>query len=142
MKNGPIVLIDDDQDDCELISEILEQINVRNEVLTFSNGKEALSYLQSLKETNAAQPFLILCDINMPVMNGLELRRRINADKELVRRSIPFIYLTTTATGATLTEAYEMCVQGFFEKDYRIQNYTEMLQGIYQYWQQCRHPNN
>ncbi|WP_121357704.1 response regulator [Flavisolibacter nicotianae] len=142
MKNGPILIIDDDEDDRELISEILESISVPNKLLTFSNGKEALTYLKELEGGNETQPFLILCDINMPVMNGLELRRQINESKELIERSIPFVYLTTTATKANLAEAYEMSVQGFFEKDYRVQNLTQTLQRVYDYWQHCKHPNN
>lgn len=139
---GPIILVDDDTDDCELMTEIFTDLEVPNKLLTFSNGKEALQYLRALESGSTVQPFLILCDINMPVMNGLELRRQINGDKELVRRSIPFVYLTTTATKANLAEAYEMNVQGFFEKDFRIQNLTELLKQIYQYWQHCQHPNN
>ncbi len=137
-KKGPIILIDDDKDECDLIQEALRQLGIANKLVCFSNGKEAYDYLLSTEE----QPFLIISDINMPVMNGIELRKQINENQELKRKSVPFIFLTTTASPAAVKEAYEMSVQGFFEKGSSIEEIKTQLSEMYNYWQKCRHPNN
>lgn len=130
-KKGPIILIDDDTDECELISDALKQINVSNKLVCFGNGKEALDYLKTTPE----QPFLILTDVNMPVMNGLELRQKIYENERLRQKSIPFIFLTTSAGAPAVKKAYEMSVQGFFEKGHSLDEIKKVLKEIYDYWQ-------
>ena len=90
----------------------MKSLQLPNELLYFGNGQEALYYLATTQE----QPFLILCDVNMPIMNGSELRRQINADKVLRQKSTPFIFLTTAANTQLVQEAYDNTVQGFFKK--------------------------
>ena len=109
---GPIILVYDDEDDQYLIGLSLKSLQLPNELLYFGNGQEALYYLATTQE----QPFLILCDVNMPIMNGSELRRQINADKVLRQKSTPFIFLTTAANTQLVQEAYDNTVQGFFKK--------------------------
>jgi CheY-like chemotaxis protein len=136
-KKGPILLVEDDPDDQQFIIDILKDLGIPNEVTCFTNGHEAYSYLTSSIES----PFLILCDINMPVMGGIELRRHITGNESLRRKSIPFIFLTTTANPSAVKEAYEMSVQGFFEKSISIKDFKQLVSLIYKYWQQCKHPN-
>ena len=137
-KKGVILLVEDDKDDQHLIIDILKSLNIKNEVVCFLNGKEALAYLLALTDS----PFLIICDINMPVMGGIELRRNISNNEILRKKSIPFVFLTTTASPSAVREAYDMSVQGFFEKSTNIKDLKHLLQLVYEYWQQCRHPNN
>lgn len=137
-KKGPIILIEDDKDDQELMKEILHQVHISNELICFTNGKEALQYLKTTSE----QPFLILSDVNMPLMNGLELRALINEDEELRNKSIPFVFLTTTASRSAVKQAYDMSVQGFFEKGSNMKDIGKTIRLIYDYWQLCRHPNS
>lgn len=137
-KTGPVILIDDDADECELIGDALKQLNINNELVCFGNGREALEYLKTTTE----QPFLILTDVNMPVMSGIELRKKIYENEELRQKSIPFIFLTTSAGAPAIKEAYEMSVQGFFEKGHSFNEVKQVLKEIYDYWQRCKHPNN
>lgn len=136
-KRGPILLIDDDADEYELVKDALQAEGIANELHCFASGEEGLRFLQ----TATQKPFLILSDINMRGMNGLELRRRINADEALRKKSIPFIFFTTTASPAAVSEAYEMSVQGFFEKPDSVAGIRALLREIFDYWQRCRHPN-
>ena len=136
--NGPVLVNDDDVDECELLKDVFEQLNIANKLLCFLEGKEALDYLRHTTE----QPFLILSDVNMPGMSGLELRSIINADEMLRQKSIPFIFLTTTVSAPALKDAYEMSVQGYFEKPHEIAEIKKLIQEIYLYWQRCRHPKN
>ncbi|WP_018611203.1 response regulator [Segetibacter koreensis] len=135
--SGPIVFIDDDLDDQELYSEAIEQLQLTNQVKFLSDGNEALSYLR----TTSDKPFIIFCDINMPVLNGIELRDKINNDENLKRKSIPFIFLTTTATKEVVKQAYFMSVQGFFEKPKSFEEIKSTFRGIIDYWFKCKHPN-
>lgn len=137
-KKGPIILVEDDKDDQELIKEILRSIGILNKLVCFSNGSEALDYLK----TSIEQPFLILSDVNMPVMDGITLRKYINENERLRKKSIPFVFLTTTAGMPAVRQAYEMSVQGFFEKGSSLTEIGTTLKLICDYWQRCKHPNS
>jgi CheY-like chemotaxis protein len=137
-KTGPIIIVEDDQEDQEVIAEVLRSIGVTNSLNFFDNGKLALEYL--LETTD--RPFIIICDINMPIMNGLELRDEINKNEYLTRKSTPFIFYTTHAEKHAVERAYLMSVQGFFQKPSTITEMQELLQQITSYWMSCHHPNN
>lgn len=133
----PIVIVEDDLDDQFLIRKVFERIGVGSDLIFFGNGKDALHYLKSTEK----QTFLILCDINMPVMNGLELRARINQDENLRRKSIPFVFFSTAARPNDVKLAYEMTVQGFFVKESTLEEMEESLRLIVCYWSKSKHPN-
>lgn len=132
----PIIVIDDDLDDQFLIKKICEDLDVLNPIHFFDDGRELLKYLRSTPEN----PFLIICDINMPVMNGLELRREINTDDLLRIKSIPFVFLSTAASPSQIKEAYRLTVQGFFIKATTIEKLKHTFKLIYDYWNECKHP--
>lgn len=134
----PIVIVEDDADDQYFIRTICEKLGVTAELLFFEDGLSALNYLQTTK----VRTFLILCDINMPVMNGLELRRRIQENEQLRRQSIPFVFLSTAARPQEVEEAYDLTVQGFFVKASQLAEMEKSLQLILQYWIDCKHPNS
>lgn len=136
--NAPIIIVDDDPDDQFLIQRILERLGVLSPVLFFDNGKDALFYLSNTVE----ETFLIMSDINMPIMNGLELRERINRNESLRRKSIPFVFFSTAARPVDVNAAYDMTVQGFFVKDVNLESMEESLEIILRYWTRCKHPNS
>lgn len=134
----PIIIIDDDLDDQFLFKKICEDIGVDKQVIFFDDGREVLKYLR----TTTQKPFLIICDINMPAMTGLELRREINADEHLRLKSIPFVFLSTAASPAQIREAYLQSVQGFFIKATTIKKLEKTIRMILGYWQECNRPNS
>jgi CheY-like chemotaxis protein len=136
-ESGPILIIDDDADDRELIKEVCDRLDITKRVLWFDNGMGALRYLQNASE----QPFLIICDVNMPGVNGLELRKIIHGDKLLRKKAIPFVFLSTTASTNDVNMAYDMTVQGFFEKGFDFNKLKHRLELIFEYWKECRHPD-
>jgi CheY-like chemotaxis protein len=135
---GPIVIIDDDPDDQEMIERVLKRLDPELKVKKFLDGEEALHYLQHENE----QPFLILCDINMPIMNGLELKKHIEASEFLSRKSIPFVFLTTTTNMDQVRQAYHLKVQGFFSKGQTFDELKSSLHNIIHYWKASKHPNS
>jgi CheY-like chemotaxis protein len=134
----PIVIVEDDADDQYFIRTICEKLGVTAELLFFDDGLSALNYLQQTK----SKTFLILCDINMPVMNGLELRKKIQEDAQLRRQSIPFVFLSTAARPKEVMEAYDLTVQGFFVKASQLAEMEKSLELIFRYWMNCKHPNS
>lgn len=136
--SGPIISIEDDEDDQYLIAKALQALNLSNQLLFFPDGQAALDYLMTTTE----QPFLILCDINMPRMNGIELRRLINSNDHLRRKSIPFVYLTTASNPEVIKSAYDAMVQGYYKKAVDFDAFQEQMRSIIVYWQNCLHPNS
>lgn len=135
--SGPVLIIEDDHDDQELIKSAFDEMGIDNPINIFNNGKEALDYLLETTE----QPFLILCDVNMPVMNGLELREYIENHEPLKKKSIPFVFLTTAASKNIVNKAYDLTVQGFYQKEDTYTKLSEQLRLIVHYWKSCLHPN-
>ncbi|MBW8687233.1 response regulator [Chitinophaga rhizophila] len=130
LENGLIIIVDDDADDRLLIEEALKDLDERLEVKTFAYSSDALNYLVETTD----RPVLIICDINMPMVNGIEFRIQMLGMKELHKRTIPFVFLTTTASPETINKAHELQVQGFFVKQLDYKSTFRQLQAIIQYW--------
>jgi CheY-like chemotaxis protein len=129
--------VDDDKDEWLLFKTALSDLKVNNKLMCFKNGVEAFQFLSTATET----PFLILCDVNMPVMNGFELRRRLFDDPVLRKKSIPFIFHSSSASPEEVEKAYELTVQGFFIKTSGFEQISQQLKFIIDYWKNCREPN-
>src|SRR5688572_643258 len=136
--NAPILLIEDDEDDQKMLKIALEELNLKNDLITLNDGKAAIDFLKK-SEVN---PFIILCDMDMPRMNGLELWEKINQDPKLRRKAIPFIFLTSYDDLEDISDAYSRnTVQGFFVKGNDQKQIKEILRLILLYWDLCLHPN-
>ena len=138
MKSGPIIIIDDDADDRAIFESALEELTIHNQRLWFTNCKDAFDHLRKTDE----QPFIIFCDVNIPELAGIEFKRQLDKDPSLRKKSIPFIFYSTSVDQATVNEAYtQMTVQGFFQKKNRYDEVKKDIKLILEYWQECRHPN-
>lgn len=132
----PIVLIDDDQDDLSFISEAALALNIKEQIITFTDGSKALKYLQDAN----VSPFLILCDINMPGMDGFELRKKMYNNDLISFQSIPFIFLSTSCDTSHIKKAFNLNIQGFFTKPATFDNIVKMLKDIIAYWERSNIP--
>lgn len=135
---GPIICIEDDDDDQHLVSAAIKELQVPHELLFFSDGETALEFLKSTPK----KPFLILCDNNLPRMNGIELRQHLNENEYLRKKSIPFVFVTTAASPALVQSAYDATVQGYFKKPLTFKELKEQLRLVITYWRECIHPNS
>ena len=136
--SGPIIIVEDDKEDQEVLTEIFQELQISNEVKFFKEGLSVLEYLR----TTSDKPLIIITDINMPMMNGIELRKEITKDDYLRKKSIPFIFLSTTDGSRIIDQIYEMQVQGFFQKQHSYKAITNQIKLIIEYWSVCKHPNN
>lgn len=134
--SAPILIIDDDLDDKDLIRHVCRDLRIENELLFFDDGTDALAYMK----TASRQPFLIVCDINMPTMNGLELRKILESEPMLKEKAIPFIFLSTSAQERDINEAYKLNIHGYFEKGNDFEKFRRRLKLIFDYWTECKHP--
>lgn len=137
-KKGPIIVIEDDCDDREMLKEVFEKLAYPNPVIFFENGQDALEYLGAPHEL----PFLILSDINLPKLNGFDLRKKIKEDAALQLKCIPYLFLTTALNQQMVIDAYSVSAQGFFVKDNSIAGLQETIGNIMRYWMKCAAPNN
>jgi CheY-like chemotaxis protein len=136
-KNGPIIVIEDDIDDQEVLVEIFQKLGYANKIIFFQDGNEALVYLNK----SEVQPFLILSDINMPKLNGFELRNMVFTNEQLQTKCIPYLFFTTAANKKSVVDAYTMSVQGFFIKPNSMLALENTIRKIVEYWQECIAPN-
>ncbi len=137
-KKHVIVLIEDDQDDKDFFEAILKDLNVSKELIWHERTDTAFEYLSTTEDTI----FLIFCDINVPPKSGLEFKKSIDDDAQLRRKSIPFVFYSTSSNQRSINEAFiEMTIQGYFKK---VNNYHDMkllIKTVIDYWELCLHPN-
>lgn len=136
-KNGPVVVIEDDEDDKVMLEEIFATLNYKNKVVFFTDGNEALEYLNRTD----ISPFLILSDVNMPKINGFELRSKVHTNEQLSIKCIPYLFFTTSATKESVIDAYAISVQGFFVKPNTYQKLENTIKLIMDYWMVCIAPS-
>lgn len=134
---GKIILVDDQKYENDLLNSALEEKGWGIRVDYFDNVRDALIHLQE----NADEIFLIISDMNMPDMNGMEFKKAIDRDDYLRQKSIPFIFASSEPVREDVMEAYQYRVQGFFKKPDSFEGQSDMLETIVQYWVACIHPN-
>ena len=101
-KTGPIVIIEDDLDDQDVLTDIFKELNYDNELVFWGDSVKALEYLTQTD----IEPFLVLSDINMPKLNGMELREKIHNNEDLRLKSIPYLFFSTSAEQKHVIDAY------------------------------------
>lgn len=132
----PLMLVEDDIVDQMMVKKAFAELGVKRDLVILSNGEEVLSYLRS----DAPEPFLIISDVNMPRMGGLELIKEIQNDEKCGYRGKPFVILSTACNTFELHEAYKNGIHGFFEKNGQYRELVKSLGRIIEYWEDSRCP--
>ncbi|MEO7524397.1 MAG: response regulator [Ferruginibacter sp.] len=136
-RNMPIIYIEDDPDDRIIFAEILKEGSNIYPLRCFETGEKFLDYFRKTNDT----PLLICCDINMPVMTGIELRKHILANKVLKDKNTPFIFFSTGPIPRQLETVNELNVQGHFLKIPNIHKLSSTVRMIIRYWSESIHSN-
>ena len=135
----PILIIEDDPDDQDVFREIITELGIPNPLIFFNNPTDAFEYLV----TDGHQPLLILCDVNLPIQTGLEFKKEVDKHPELRKKSIPFVFCTTTVDSSAIRKAYlDISVQGYFRKGATMEEMKRTLKAIFEYWLLSVHPNS
>jgi CheY-like chemotaxis protein len=132
----PILLVEDDSVDVMMVKRALKDLNVTNLLVQTPNGKEAFEYLTG--EGNE-RPCIILLDLNMPKMNGVEFLKIIKADDEL--KKIPVVVLTTSRDTEDKFETFELSAAGYIVKPADYKKFVEAMRTIDVYWTLSELPN-
>lgn len=136
--NGPVIIIEDDIDDKEMLEEVFQKLKYTNKLIFFTDGEAALDFLNQ----SHIVPFLILSDINMPKLDGFALRNKIKMDAQLQIKCIPYLFFSTASSQKAVVDAYSLSVQGFFIKQYKMEELEKTIFVIMEYWSRCVAPNN
>ena len=134
----PVVIIEDDVDDKEMLEEVFTKLGYNNELLFFGDGQAALDFLNN----SDVIPFIILSDINMPRLDGFALRDKIKMDADLQIKCIPYLFFSTASSQKAVVDAYSLSVQGFFIKQNTMIELEKTISVIMEYWKRCVAPKN
>ncbi len=130
MRNSkPILLVEDDRVDAMTVKRALKDLNVTNPLVHTLNGEEALKHLRAESNGN---PCVILLDLNMPKMNGVEFLKIIKADDVL--KSIPVVVLTTSQEEQDVVESFKLSAAGYMVKPADYKKFVEAVRTIDIYW--------
>jgi len=135
VKLKTILLVDDNTKDIELTLEAMAENNLTNQVVVVKDGVEALEYLRQkgkYKLRKAGNPCVILLDIKMPRMDGIEVLRRIRSDAVLKR--IPVVILTSSRQEKDLINTYDLGVNAYVVKPVSFQQFIEAVKQIGSFW--------
>ena len=137
MNSAPILIVDDDGEDREFISDAWNDLEFKNPLLFFDNGNDVLEYLAK----EHVNPFLIICDVNIPRMDGFELKQILLNNTNTRYRSIPFVFWSTQVSNAQIQKAYDLGVNGFFLKENNLNDLKQSLIDIVKYWKKSKTPD-
>jgi CheY-like chemotaxis protein len=127
--NKPILLVEDDRVDVMTIQRALKQIKVTNQLDIAVDGEEALAILRDL---GREKPCIILLDLNMPRMNGIEFLRAAKEDEAL--KPIPVVVLTTSKDEQDKVDSFNLGVAGYMVKPVDYAQFVEVVKTIDLYW--------
>ena len=125
-----ILLVEDDEVDVMTVKRAFARANISNPIYVATNGLEGLEMLR--KDAIPARRRLVLLDINMPKMNGIEFLRELRSDPEL--QHVTVVALTTSNADRDRVEAYKLNVAGYLLKPVTFQQFAEVMATINKYW--------
>jgi CheY-like chemotaxis protein len=133
----PILLVEDDDVDVMTVKRALKDLKINNPLVHTANGEEALEYL---KNNGNTRPCIILLDLNMPKMNGIEFLKIAKADDTL--KKIPVIVLTTSSQQQDIIESFKLSIAGYIVKSVDYAEFTKAISTINLYWTLSKLPPN
>ena len=125
----PLLVIEDDQVDVMTIRRAMKEIKVANPIVHRENGEEGLAYL---RDASLESPCIILLDLNMPVMNGIEFLKAVKKDEQL--RRFPVVVLTTSEEQQDKLNSFNLGVAGYIAKPVDYRQFVEVMRSIDLYW--------
>lgn len=125
-----ILLVDDDEVDVMTVKRAFQKANISNPMFVAGNGIEALALLRGTAIPKERR--LVLLDLNMPRMNGIEFLRELRDDEELARTTV--VVLTTSNEDRDRVEAYQLNVAGYLLKPVTFQTFADVMATLNKYW--------
>src|SRR5438105_1584370 len=132
---GSILLVEDNSDDIELTLRALKRNGFNNPVVTLRDGVQALDYLKrrgAYEQRQDAQPVLVLLDLKLPRVDGLEVLAEIKADPQL--KSLPVVMLTSSRQERDVSKAYRLGVNSYLCKPTDFTEFLRVVSNLGKYW--------
>src|ERR1041384_5142601 len=136
-----ILLVEDNPHDIQLTMHAFQEHNLANRMHVARDGAEALDYIFGSGEGDgggAAHPRVILLDLKLPLVDGLEVLRRIKGDERT--RSIPVVVLTSSGEERDIVESYQLGVNSYIVKPVDFERFAEAVRTLGLYWLLLNHP--
>ncbi len=130
-----ILLVEDNPDDVELALHALKRNNILNPIVVARDGQEALDYLfhkGKYAESKHEKPALILLDLKLPKLDGIEVLRKIKAS--IPHKKVPVVILTSSKEEKDLVESYDLGVNSYIRKPVDFDQFVETVRYIGYYW--------
>ena len=127
-----ILLVEDNPDDVELTLRAFKKHNLANVIMVAKDGEEALKILLPQKKENAKLPDIILLDLKLPKVDGLEVLRQVKGNPET--KPIPVVVLTSSKEEKDLMESYNLGVNSYIRKPVDFEQFTEAVMQLGLYW--------
>ena len=134
-ENRPVLLVEDDLVDAMTVQRAFSELQIPNPIVHLVNGEEALLYLQ---DDEKIKPGIILLDLNMPRMNGIEFLEALKSNHQF--KSIPVIILTTSTEHRDRVDSFKKSVAGYMIKPVDYKDFIEMMKTISNYWSSSELP--
>jgi CheY-like chemotaxis protein len=134
-KLGRILMVEDDPKDVELALTALEDYNLANEVVVVRDGEEALNYLycrNGFANRNSGNPAVMLLDLKLPKVDGLEVLRQVKADDQL--KLIPVVVLTSSHEEKDLVTSYRLGVNAYVVKPVDFHQFVNAIKELGAFW--------
>jgi CheY-like chemotaxis protein len=135
LNSKPILLVEDDCVDVMAVQRVLKDLDVCNELVYAANGEEALAYL---RDKDHELPCVILLDLNMPKMNGLEFLGALRANETL--KDIPAVVVSTSAEKQDMARSLEFGAAGYIIKCFSYHEFRERMKAVQPYFVTVRPP--
>ena len=138
---GRILLVEDDTKDVELTMTALEEYNLANEVVVTSDGEEALDYLHcrgKYKERSSENPAVLLLDLKLPKVDGLEVLKEIKSDAKL--KMIPVVVLTSSKEEKDMVASYRLGVNAYVVKPVDFHEFVNAIKELGAFWAVINEP--
>jgi two-component system response regulator len=132
MSNGPILLVEDNPDDVMFTLRAFTKNHIHNEIIVANDGEQALRLLFPDDGSHPLQPALILLDIKLPKVDGLEVLRAIRGDERT--RSLPVVVLTTSNEERDIVESYRLGANSFVRKPVVFGEFVDAANVLGVYW--------
>jgi len=131
-----ILLVEDNPDDIDITKRALKEANVINQLWVARDGQEAIDFLQHKgifqDPSTSPKPGLVLLDINLPKINGIEVLKIIKQDSELKR--IPVVMLTVSKRDEDVVKSYDDGCNSFIQKPVKFEKFVEVIKQVSLYW--------
>ncbi|GAA2516635.1 response regulator [Pilimelia columellifera] len=138
MRPEPILLVEDNADDIMFTIRAFRKNQVPNEIIVASDGVQALSMLLPEDGEPALSPILVLLDVKLPLVDGLEVLRRLRADPRT--RTMPVVVMTTSNEERDIVESYRLGANSFVRKPVGFAEFEDAAKTLSQYWLRLNEP--